>query len=208
MNRQNSIFSFEAMPEARILQNLEQVADKAAALSALGIKKVLTSGSYDNKHVGHDRYLGIARAKGEILFVGVDSDDKIRIRKGRNPIVPEAERVESLCHTRYADFVYVKQVSDEKHAFIKAVRPDVLIISESTNGRKHSVEELNEYRAYASEVIELPRQLETSTSARLRMFQLEIVDKVETHLAPQLVELIQNFVGGLRNGDNEKKGVR
>ena len=55
-----------------------------------GLKVVLTQGVYDLLHEGHALYLEVAKSYGDLLIVGVDSDELTRMRKGPNrPIVPQ-----------------------------------------------------------------------------------------------------------------------
>ena len=92
---------------------------------------VLTQGTYDMVHVGHGRYLQDAKKRGDVLIVGVDSDEKVRQRKGvGRPIVPEEERVEMLTYFSSVDHVVIKPLQAEKWSLIKLVRPDVLIVTE------------------------------------------------------------------------------
>ena len=49
------------------------------------MRVVLTSGSFDIIHEGHSMYLEAARGFGDFLIVGLDSDEKIRARKGAGP---------------------------------------------------------------------------------------------------------------------------
>src|SRR5690348_2233677 len=70
----------------------------------LGLKIVLTSGTYDLFHIGHAEYLEAAKKQGDLLIVGVDSDAKVRQRKGpHRPVVNEEERVRILAHLRHVD---------------------------------------------------------------------------------------------------------
>lgn len=71
-------------------------------------KVVFTAGSWDLLHVGQCRYLEEARARGDILVVGVSSNDAIRKVKGPNkPILDEKIRVEMLTYLRSVDFVTI-----------------------------------------------------------------------------------------------------
>jgi len=57
----------------------------------------LVMGSWDQCHIGHIRYLKRAKEECDYLVVGVDSDDKIRKRKGPNrPLIPEDERYDTI----------------------------------------------------------------------------------------------------------------
>jgi rfaE bifunctional protein nucleotidyltransferase chain/domain len=71
-------------------------------------KIVFTAGSWDLLHVGQCRYLEEAKANGDILVVGVSSNEAIRKVKGVNkPILDEKIRAEMLTYLRPVDFVTV-----------------------------------------------------------------------------------------------------
>lgn len=77
-------------------------------LQEKGKKVVFTAGSWDLVHVGQLRYLELAREKGDILVVGVSSNDAIRKVKGSNkPILDEKIRAEMLTYLRCVDFVTI-----------------------------------------------------------------------------------------------------
>src|SRR3989339_1371236 len=135
----------------------------------LGMHIVLTQGSFDMIHVGHGRYLKEAKKHGDLLVVGVDSDKKIKYRKGpERPVVPQEERVEMLMHLRYVDLVFVKELKDPKWSLIKAVRPDVLIATQTT----YTKEKLKELKKYCGKVLVLEPMATTSTSAKIRRLQM------------------------------------
>lgn len=88
---------------------------------------MFTNGVFDLLHVGHARYLAAARACGDFLVVGLNSDASVRRNKGpKRPIVPEAERAEMLCALRSVDWVVVFG-EDTPARLIRAIRPDVLV---------------------------------------------------------------------------------
>jgi len=77
-------------------------------LKEKGKKVVFTAGSWDLLHVGHCRYFEEAKKYGDILVVGVSSDDAIRKVKGPNkPILGERIRAEMLTYIRDIDFVTI-----------------------------------------------------------------------------------------------------
>src|SRR5687767_7750558 len=99
----------------------------AAGVRARGGTVVLTNGVFDLLHPGHVRYLRDARALGDTLIVGVNSDRSVRANKGpARPITPEVERAELLASLRSVDAVTVFD-EDTPHALITAVQPDVLV---------------------------------------------------------------------------------
>src|SRR5581483_2594881 len=77
-------------------------------LKAAGKKIVFTAGSWDLLHVGQCRYLEKAREHGDVLIVGVSSNEAIRKVKGPNkPILDEKIRAEMLSYVRPVDFVTI-----------------------------------------------------------------------------------------------------
>lgn len=77
-------------------------------LKAKGKKVVFTAGSWDLIHAGQCRYLEKARAEGDVLVVGVSSNDAIRKVKGPNkPILDEKIRAEMLTYLQSVDFVTI-----------------------------------------------------------------------------------------------------
>lgn len=99
----------------------------AAALRAHGQRIVFTNGCFDILHVGHVRYLGAARALGDCLVVGLNSDASVRRLKGpARPVNEEADRAEVLDALRAVDYV---TIFDEPTAaeLIEIIRPDVYV---------------------------------------------------------------------------------
>jgi D-beta-D-heptose 7-phosphate kinase/D-beta-D-heptose 1-phosphate adenosyltransferase len=98
----------------------------AAARRAAGRTVVFTNGVFDLLHPGHLRYLRQARALGDALVVGVNSDRSVRQNKGPSrPVVPEDERAEVVAALACVDAVVIFD-EDTPHALISAIQPDVL----------------------------------------------------------------------------------
>ncbi len=164
------IFGDKSSFEHRYIPDHEKLGELVGYWKKLGLRIVLTSGTFDLFHIGHAQYLEKAKALGDVLIVGVDSDAKVKERKGPSrPIVPETERVLILSHVRHADVITLKNVGDPSNHLIKLVRPDILVVSEST---KHEEEEVDEKAAYCGKIVILEPQAETSTSAKLRLIQI------------------------------------
>jgi rfaE bifunctional protein nucleotidyltransferase chain/domain len=89
---------------------------------------VFTNGCFDILHVGHARYLRDAKALGEILVVGVNSDASVRtLGKGDDrPIQNESDRAELLAHLASVDFVVIFN-EPTPEALIEQVVPDILV---------------------------------------------------------------------------------
>jgi rfaE bifunctional protein nucleotidyltransferase chain/domain len=102
------------------LQLIEMITNKRQN----GAKIVLANGCFDLFHVGHIRYLAGAKALGDILIVGINSDEQVRKLKGKNrPLMSENERAEIVSALRFVDLV---TIFDEPTVteLIRAIRPD------------------------------------------------------------------------------------
>jgi len=89
---------------------------------------VFTNGCFDLMHIGHTRYLQAARSLGDLLVVGVNSDESVRaLKKGpERPIVPEAQRAEVVAALACVDYVVIFREPDPG-SLIASLQPDVLV---------------------------------------------------------------------------------
>jgi D-beta-D-heptose 7-phosphate kinase/D-beta-D-heptose 1-phosphate adenosyltransferase len=151
----------------RTFKDLQELRDK---VRARGYRIVMTSGSFDLLHVGHSMYLQEARSYGDFLIVGVDSDAKIKERKGPDrPLIPEDERLKMLAYQRAVGAMFLKEPTHKRWAMIKSVRPDVLVVTAET----YTPEEVAELKKrFRCDVQVLPRMAMVSTSGRVRSLQL------------------------------------
>lgn len=181
----------------RYIPDRRKLAELVSYWKKLGLKIVLTSGTYDLFHVGHAEYLEKAKKLGDLLIVGVDNDEKVRSRKGpHRPVVPEGERVRTLSHVRHVDAITLKLHTDKPNAIIKLVRPDVLVMSKTTG---HSEADLKEKAKYCRKIVLLEPQAKTSTSAKVRLLHVSGADRFARELTPQLSTLIEkNLLEGSR----------
>ena len=103
----------------------EEAGSLAARLRADGQRVVLANGCFDLLHVGHVRYLDAARALGDVLFVGLNSDAAVARLKGPGrPLMSAAERGEILAGLRAVDHVVVFD-EDTADRLVSLVRPAV-----------------------------------------------------------------------------------
>ena len=111
---------------SRVLSLADAVA-LVARLRAEGRSIVFTNGVYDLLHPGHVRYLQAARAEGDALIVGVNSDRSVRANKGPGrPINSEQERAELIAALAAVDAAVIFD-EETPHAIISALQPDVLV---------------------------------------------------------------------------------
>src|SRR6266700_7925091 len=105
--------------------DMDELAKHSRELRAAGKKLVVTNGCFDLLHVGHVRYLQAARALGDALVVGLNSDASVRRLKGPGrPVMPAVERAELLAAVSGVDAVVVFE-EDSADALIERLRPDV-----------------------------------------------------------------------------------
>jgi D-beta-D-heptose 7-phosphate kinase/D-beta-D-heptose 1-phosphate adenosyltransferase len=94
---------------------------------ASGKRIVFTNGCFDLIHLGHVKYFQFAKAQGDILVVGVNTDSSIRRLKGsKRPIINEHDRVSVLEELESIDYL-VRFDDDTPLELIRQIRPDVLV---------------------------------------------------------------------------------
>ena len=112
---------------SRIL-TLDDAVALVQRLRSEGRAIVFTNGVFDVLHPGHVRYLADARACGDALLVGINSDRSVRaLEKGTGrPVHPEQERAEVVAALRVVDGAVVFD-EETPLSIITAVQPDVLV---------------------------------------------------------------------------------
>jgi rfaE bifunctional protein nucleotidyltransferase chain/domain len=107
--------------------SFDGISSALKSLKTSGKKIVFTNGCFDLLHVGHVRYLQEARAQGDILVVGVNSDASTKRLKGpTRPVQNESDRAEILAALGCIDFSVIF-TEDTPQNLIEQVRPDVLV---------------------------------------------------------------------------------
>ena len=108
-------------------------------------KIVFTNGCFDILHVGHTRYLKEAKSYGDVLIIGINSDESVRSLKGETrPINEVVERAEILSELWFVDYVVVfNELTAEN--IVSEVEPDVYV-----KGGDYKIEDIPEARIVAS----------------------------------------------------------
>jgi len=105
----------------------EEARTERNRLVAAGKKLVFTNGCFDILHRGHTEYLAFARAQGDALCVGLNSDASVRRNKGpARPVNPEQDRAFVVGSLRAVDFVVLFD-EDEPRDLITKILPQVLV---------------------------------------------------------------------------------
>ena len=139
--------------------------DVVATHRLAGRRIVFTNGCFDIIHRGHVEYLRQARALGDVLVVGLNSDESVRRLKGPDrPVNPAEDRAAVLSALRSVDHVVVFE-EDTPVRLVDLIRPDVYV-----KGGDYTIDRLPEapvVHAYGGEVRILPYVPGRSTTQTL-----------------------------------------
>ncbi|WP_345969865.1 D-glycero-beta-D-manno-heptose-7-phosphate kinase [Sulfurimonas sp. HSL1-6] len=109
------------------IKSFEEIDRIVNRCRAGGKRIVFTNGCFDILHVGHVKYLQVAKSFGDILIVGLNADASVRALKGPSrPVNSEDDRAYILAALESVDYV-VKFGDDTPYELIKMLRPDVLV---------------------------------------------------------------------------------
>ncbi len=112
--------------ESKILARPDAVALREK-LRAAGKKVVFTNGCFDIVHAGHASTMAFARAQGDVLIVGLNSDASTRRLKGdKRPIVDEQNRLRMIAALEAVDYVTLFDET-EVDTLVAELKPDVLV---------------------------------------------------------------------------------
>jgi D-beta-D-heptose 7-phosphate kinase/D-beta-D-heptose 1-phosphate adenosyltransferase len=190
-----AIFGQGANFNKRYITDYKKLKDVVTHCKGLGMKIVLTQGSYDMLHIGHARYFEEAKRHGDLLIIGVDSDEKIRSRKGpERPVVPQSERLEMVAHMRSVDIVVLKELKHPKWNLIKTIQPNTLISTKEMYTKK----QIKDLKKYCGEVVVLEPQATTSTSAKIRKLQISTAKSLGQSLTPKIMNIIEEVLGDIK----------
>jgi len=115
------------MPKNDKIITREQVSQIVSQLKREGRKVAFTNGCFDLLHIGHLELLEHARKLGDILIVGLNSDDSVRRLKGpQRPINTQLDRARILAALEVVDYVVIFN-EDTPLELIQTIKPDFLI---------------------------------------------------------------------------------
>lgn len=140
----------------------EELTQQIAKARDAGARIVLANGCFDVLHVGHVRYLAGARELGDILVVGVNSDEQVAIQKGPGrPVLPALERAEILAALESVTYVTIFEEPTVEQLLL-TIKPDVH--AKGTDYTTDSVPERDVVRSYGGRVAIVGDPKDHSTS--------------------------------------------
>ena len=147
--------------DSRILNREELLARVQEARDA-GARIVFANGCFDVLHVGHVRYLAGARELGDVLVVGINSDEQVEKLKGaRRPIMPAAERAEIVAAIESVTYVTIFDEPTVEQLLL-ILKPDVH--AKGTDYTEETVPERAVVRSYGGRVAIVGDPKDHSTS--------------------------------------------
>jgi rfaE bifunctional protein nucleotidyltransferase chain/domain len=134
---------------ARILER-DQLVERINAAREKGACVVLANGCFDVLHVGHVRYLEAAKALGDLLVVGINSDEQTQRLKGEGrPLISQTQRAEIISAIQAVDFVTIFEEPTVEQLLL-ALKPD--IHAKGTDYTVDSVPERDVVRSFGGRV--------------------------------------------------------
>lgn len=160
-------------PSAKVSVDLEATIAQIEALKSQGRRIVFTNGCFDLVHAGHISSFRQAREFGDVLVVGVNSDDSIRRIKGeKRPIVDLKNRMTLLAALECVDFV-IPFEEDTPQNLIEMVKPDVLVKGKDWEGKPVAGDTFVRSIGGRVEFIELEQGLSTTNIIKKIMKSME-----------------------------------
>ncbi|MBP9006143.1 MAG: D-glycero-beta-D-manno-heptose 1-phosphate adenylyltransferase [Candidatus Marinimicrobia bacterium] len=159
------------MPKNDKIITREQVSQIVSQLKREGRKVAFTNGCFDLLHIGHLELLEHARKLGDILIVGLNSDDSVRRLKGpQRPINTQLDRARILAALEVVDYVVIFN-EDTPLELIQTIKPDFLI--KGGDYRPDAIVGSEFVESYGGKVIVFPLVRGKSTSDLINtIFQL------------------------------------
>lgn len=164
--------------QEKILTDTFQVSALAAAYHRQGRKVVFTNGCFDILHSGHIQYLNQAKARGDVLILGINSDASVRRLKGPNrPINPLDERIQVLAGLSSVDHL-VAFDEDVPFHLVKLIEPDVYV--KGGDYTRAQLPEAGLVEGMGGQVILLPITEDRSTSSIIERIRQVYAGSQET----------------------------
>jgi rfaE bifunctional protein nucleotidyltransferase chain/domain len=159
----------ETIEATALILDREALVARTTAAKAKGARVVLANGCFDVLHAGHVRYLEGARACGDLLVVGINSDAQVAKLKGEGrPLLPARDRAELIASLEVVDAV---TIFDEPTVteLLLALKPDVH--AKGTDYTEETVPERDVVRSYGGQVAIVGDPKDHSTSEMIRRLQ-------------------------------------
>ena len=100
------------------------------------MKHIFVNGTFDILHPGHIQLLNYAKSLGDSLTVGIDSDRRVREKKGpTRPVNSVGDRAYMLQNLKAVDYIVIFDSDKELERCIKTVKPDIMVVGSDWKGK-------------------------------------------------------------------------
>jgi len=162
--------NIEVIDARSLVISREELSDRVRRAKDEGLRVVFANGCFDLLHVGHVRYLAGARALGDLLVVGINSDQEVAIQKGKGrPILPAAERAELVASLESVGYVTIFNEPTVTELLL-LLKPD--IHAKGTDYTVETVPERDVVRSYGGRVAIVGDPKNHSTSKMLSRLEV------------------------------------
>jgi glycerol-3-phosphate cytidylyltransferase len=135
-------------------------------VSEIKRKTIITFGTFDVFHAGHLQILQRAASLGQVLIVGVSTDQLSYEKKARPTVYSEKERLAIVSAIRHVDHVFLEESLEKKSDYIKEYQADILVMGDDWRGKFDIFSNL-------CEVVYFPRTPAISTTELIERIQLD-----------------------------------
>jgi|TARA_B100002019_G_scaffold288646_1_gene302672 D-beta-D-heptose 7-phosphate kinase/D-beta-D-heptose 1-phosphate adenosyltransferase len=100
------------------------------------MKKVFVNGTFDVLHRGHLKLLNYAKSLGDFLYVAIDTDDRVKEKKGSSrPVNTLNERLFMLENLKSVDCALYFSSDESLEALVKSIKPDIMVVGSDWKGK-------------------------------------------------------------------------
>ncbi len=100
------------------------------------MKKVFVNGTFDVLHRGHLKLLNYAKSLGDFLYVAIDTDDRVKEKKGPSrPVNTLNERLFMLENLKSVDCALYFSSDESLEALVKSIKPDIMVVGSDWKGK-------------------------------------------------------------------------
>ena len=118
------------------IKTFDEIKTLSSKLHSQGKKIVFTNGCFDILHVGHVKYLEVAKSYGDVLILGLNADSSVRKLKGpTRPINTQDDRAYILASLESVDYVVIFE-EETPYELIKLIKPHVLVKGGDYEGKE------------------------------------------------------------------------
>jgi D-beta-D-heptose 7-phosphate kinase/D-beta-D-heptose 1-phosphate adenosyltransferase len=101
------------------------------------MRTVFVNGCFDILHRGHIELFNFAKSHGDFLYIGIDSDERVKFLKGQSrPINSQEDRKFLLENIKPIDKVFIFNTEEDLIDLVKSIKPDIMVVGSDYKNKK------------------------------------------------------------------------